>query len=56
VPLDDGQPEFGLYVSRTDGTLDLLWSEVLCDGRDVSELAQDETEGVRRPWLDARAS
>ena len=34
------RPEFRVLTSRTDGTLELLWSEVLLDGRDVGEMAK----------------
>ncbi len=39
VPLDDGRPEIRFYVSRSAGTMDLLWSAVLRDGCDVGEIA-----------------
>ncbi len=42
VPLDDGRPEIRLYLTRSDGMMDLWWSMVLRDGHDVNELAQEK--------------
>ncbi len=51
VPLDDGRPEIRFYVSQSDGTMDLRWSMVLRDGRDVNELAQQkQREFETRGW------
>jgi hypothetical protein len=51
VPLDDGRPEFRLLMTRQDGTLDILWSQVLTDGRDVNELAQMKMPEIKvRGW------
>ena len=39
VPFGDHRVELAIYESRSDGTLDLLWSQVLSGG-EVNALAQ----------------
>jgi hypothetical protein len=36
-----GGPELRFYVTRTDGTFDLLWSQIL-DGREVARLSEEK--------------
>jgi hypothetical protein len=40
-----------ILISRSDGTLDILWSQVFTDGRDINELAQQtQREYEVRGW------
>ena len=56
VPYVD-RPEFRVLVLRSDGSMDLLWSEVLFDGRDVGEMAQLEQRKFEiRGWSIDRES
>ena len=54
VPIGDGKPELRFYVTRREtGELDLLWSRVFDDGRQVGE----ESEAKKREfeamgWVD----
>lgn len=49
--LAPGGTELICYMARSDGTLDLLWSQVLEDGRAVNELAQmKQREFEVRGW------
>ncbi len=57
VPLDDGRPEIRFYVSRSDGTMGLVWSLVLRDGLEVGELAtMKQKEFEVRGWTLDRAA
>jgi hypothetical protein len=44
VPIGNGLPELQIYCSRMSDptTLDLLWSQVLPDGRAVGALAEEK--------------
>jgi hypothetical protein len=51
VPLREGVPEVRFLMTRTDGTLDLLWRAVMIDRRDVNDFAQTKMrEFESRGW------
>ena len=53
VPIGDGRPELRFYVSsRETGELELLWSQVFTDGRQVGDLAAEKKkEFEAKGWV-----